>query len=241
MFKEVNTDKLKTMGKRVELNQRERIEQFIDTSLINDAVSDCHNLLNLLLKIEEKEKIKDYKSLVEYNKKAIRLSERMTQAIRQIPINYGQRGESMYLNGNFDLLPEDAKAVKLFLEEDVLKIVLSDLLPKRQDGKSFENRDYFRFLYTQAFHSFFRDKEIFFNERVVILFKNFFLKDKDMIDDDNFDTKIITDLIATYVLTDDNPKRCMKVFDYGIADTRHTEVYIFPLSKWNQFIDMPFY
>lgn len=241
MFKEISQEALQKIGKAGTLKEQERVEQFIDTNLLKNTMDDCSRLLILLMQIEEEQQKKDYKKLRENSRKAIYASERLTQSIRQIPVNFGQREESMYLNGNYELIPEDAKAVKLSLEdENIIKIVLKDLLPRRQNSKYFENSDYFRFLYTQAFHSFFKDKEIFYEEKVVILFKNFFLSDKDMIDDDNFDTKIITDCIATYVLIDDNPKRCMKVYDYGLADTRHTEILVFPLSKWVQYVDMPF-
>ncbi len=195
-----------------------------------------------LEKMKEFEEKREFEDLCQYSKELIRECENLTQQVRMIPIEYGSNDAIKQIKDHLLDSNEKDRRVKISMpKEDVILIKLNELLPRRQqNGKIFENLDYLRCIYLESFKKFFSDKHIIYRERVVILFKNFFPEESSMIDDDNFDTKIITDMIAEYVLIDDNPKRCMKIFDYGISNDKHTEIIIFPLSRWHEFIEMPF-
>lgn len=171
-------------------------------------------------------------------------SERLTQQIRSIPIEYGQNNAYQLLKEH--LSGSDVSKIDFEqMEHNALRIILPELAPRRfnprkHDEQFLENIDYIRSSYAEQFRNFFSGKKIFYKERVVILYKNYFESADRMIDDDNFNYKLLTDMIAEYILHDDNPKYCMKVFDYGIAEDNHTEILIFPVTEWTKYIEIPF-
>jgi len=235
------------MFQKVEMNQfqeekisdEQRRQQFCDLQLIEESSKKAKSLCLLLQQLEELEKNQEWERFCQKAQKTIRASESLTQHIRAIPSNFGKQDIKQYLSEQF--LPEEDYITFSFPEEDVIHIKLKELLPRRLDsGKVMDNMDYVRYQYSYAFHKNLSCLKTEYQERVVILFRNFFLSETDMIDDDNFETKFLTDCIATYVLTDDNPKRCMKVYDYGISNHRHSEILIFPISKWFLYMEMPF-
>lgn len=216
--------------------------RFVDHQLLDNIIKKCSQVIKKVSKLKDYESLGDFENLYLNSRRVVSDCENLVQMTRTIPINFGD--SNGYKNLKEDLIKsgeEEGKVQISLLESDVINIVLPDLLPRRlQNGKIFENLDYIRCQYIEAFRHYFQNKRIEYSERVVIYFKNYFTSEKNMIDDDNFDAKIITDIIAQYVLIDDNPKRCMKIFDYGIGEKRRTEIMIFPYSKIMNYIDIPF-
>lgn len=213
----------------------------MDIKYLGNVKKKAEGLLKKINNMNMYEREGDYDRLYEYSRRVVASSQELTQMIRAVPIRYGDR--NAYRNLKQDLSGSaDTSMVKfVFLEEDVLQITLKELLPRRYNsGKIYENLDYIRCSYIESFRCFFMDKHIAYNDRVVILIKNYFTSEAALVDDDNFDAKIITDMIAQYVLIDDNPSRCMKVYDYGIGESSHTEITVFPMNKWMRYIEMPF-
>lgn len=216
---------------------------FVDINLIDSCIQKAELIIKKLQKINLYKDAKDFENLFKSSRRAVVDSEDLTQLIRTIPINFGDKDG--YHNLKKDLAGNtgkgETKVTISIMNDQTIYIVLKDLLPRRLNNqKIYENLDYIRCTYIEAFREFFQDKHIIYDERVVILFKHFYTSETGLVDDDNFDYKIITDIIAEYILVDDNPKRCMKVFDYGIAEERHTEITIFPIHEWLKYIEMPF-
>lgn len=224
------------------LSDLEMKEQFIDLGFTEHIKNKLLKLITLVEQIEELFKKKDYDKIIENNRKMIYTSEEITQMIRQIPSNVGIKDNYSHLNEmNIKYSLEPDEVTFEVLEKDVIHITLKDLLPRRaDDNKKHENRDYIRYKYTKAFHVFSKSNFIEYKERVIVLFKNYFVSMDDMVDYDNLDPKIIMDIITTYFLIDDNPQRYIKIEDYGIHEKRHSEIYIIPLHKWLNYIELPF-
>lgn len=236
MFKEVELEpKL--------LSKDERKEQFVDINLIDHISKKLKIIEKELLNIKQMQQSKEYENILERNSKMIYLCEETIQLMRKIPDNLGIKNNNSKLNHydniKFSLEPEEV--VLKIEDEDVIHIILKDLLPRRaDDNKKHENRDYIRYKYTKAFHVFSKNNTIHYKDRVIVLIKNYFTSNEDMVDYDNIDSKIIMDCISTYFLKDDNPKTHIKVEDYGISKYRHSEIFIIPLIKWYDYLDLPF-
>ncbi len=126
--------------------------------------------------------------------------------------------------------------------EDTIIIIMPDLLPYK-NGERKEDRNYLREKYVASFTKFVNENQIpRYKERVVIIYTNYFISsDVSRIkDDDNLDSKMMTDVINMFLLHDDNPTRCSKIFRYEISSYRHTEIIITPLSKVIDYLDIPF-
>lgn len=238
MFRTVIPDANNVQNK--EINSESN--RFVDLMLLDKILKKCELIIKKINNLKSYEESGDFENLYLNSRRVVSDCENLVQMTRRIPINYGD--SNGYLNLKEDLKQtgtENSKVKISMPEKDVIHIVLQDLLPRRmQNGKIFENLDYIRCQYVEAFRHYFLHKKIEYNERVVIYFKNFFTSEKAMIDDDNFDSKIITDVIAQYVLIDDNPKRCIKIFDYGISEESRTEILVFPYSKLIHYLDLPF-
>lgn len=123
--------------------------------------------------------------------------------------------------------------INFFQEKDHLHIEFPDLLPKRLDPKAAYTYKDLEAMYSPSFErSFKSNKHKIYGEKVIIVYTHFFSSEKEYIDHDNFETKIITDLIASYVLFDDSPKHCAILFDYKLGDKRHTEVDVYPMKSY---------
>ena len=89
-----------------------------------------------------------------------------------------------------------------------------------------------RRMYEPAFTEFLRKrKKTVWNKRVIIRYTHFFEQESQIRDYDNFETKIITDLITPLVNFDDSPKECIIMSDYRMGEKCHTEVDIIPYDK----------
>ena len=217
----------------------------IDRTLIPNCIklsSNIHKGLQELNGIEDQTN----KEFFDKTWKIVGQSEKLTQQIRSIPIEYGQNDAYNILKEHLSGADDSSCRIDFFqLEKNAIKIVLPELAPRRfnprkHDEHFLENLDYIRSSYMEQFKKFFNEKRIFYRGRVVIQYKNYFESPDRIIDDDNFNYKLLTDMIAEYILHDDNPKCCMKVFDYGIAKFNHTEIMIFPITEWTRYIEMPF-
>lgn len=164
--------------------------------------------------------------------KTIKNVEEMVHKLKVLPINFGI--DSSLIKNSIYLSDTDMLYIEKE-EEDTYKIVFRDLLPRRmKNGHMTENLDYLRNQYYTAFEKFFSENKQFtkYTERVVIIYKNYFCEVNGIMDDDNFDIKIITDFISQYMLIDDNPVRCMKIFDYGMDEHKHSEITIMPQKRY---------
>lgn len=244
MFKEVDKKQLDSMNKTGE--QKLGFQQ---AELIDCCLKKNHQLKSYLEKTRMFYDNKEMESLYEKVAQCTKMSSDLTQSIRKLLISFGDPKGFEILRDTLesgDIVEGESERIEFeTLRPEGIKIILPRLLPKRINykdikNKSVENLDYIRCSYIGAFSSYFADKNFVFDDRVVIYFKHIYSSDHYMKDDDNYDYKIITDMITQYVLIDDNPKYCTKVIDYGYGNSNHTEVSIFPIHDWVHHIEMPF-
>lgn len=130
-------------------------------------------------------------------------------------------------------------AVPLVFEkyEERLHIVFPDLIPKRIKSDSVLTHRDIRAMYAPAFADFFSSgKHKVYEEKAVIVFTHIYKANERLIDHDNFETKPITDLITSRLLTDDSPVFCAVFSDYRVGEYTHTEVDVLPFSEFPAFL-----
>lgn len=208
------------------------MDNLVNTDYFNQLKKDTKKLDSLFEHIKgaiEQHRIEDFSdSLI----KSIKTAEELVHKLKALPINFGI--DSTIIRNVTHLCNTDLLHIEK-TEEDTYRIVFKDLLPRRmKNGNMTENMDYLRNHYFTAFENFFGSRYDFrkYTERVVIIYKNYFSEVNGIMDDDNFDIKIITDFIAQYMLIDDNPVRCMKVFDYGMDKNKHSEITVMPEKRY---------
>ena len=92
-------------------------------------------------------------------------------------------------------------------------------------------------MYEPAFSKFFSGrKHVIYSKKAVIVYTHFFSSEREFRDHDNFETKIITDLITANMLLDDSPKHCAIFMDYKMGEQSHTEVDVMPFEELKEFI-----
>ncbi len=130
--------------------------------------------------------------------------------------------------------------LKMSMDGERLHIVFPTLLPKRIERTSksavYTNSD-IRQMYEPAFTRFFsHGKHIIYSKKAAIIYTHYFSSEKEFIDHDNFETKIVTDLITANLLLDDSPKHCAILMDYKMGDKSHTEVDVVPFDELKGFL-----
>lgn len=217
------------------------------TELIDECLVEHDRLGKLLSRAKEKYQEKKFDDLYTLIGQSIKKSTDLCQNILNLSVSYGDPdGLKKLKRGATGEGSADSEKIQFVIMQTGLKIILPELLQYRISYNGIrksmgENLDFIRYKYVPQFEHFFNDKKIRFDERVVILYKHYYQTERLVKDDDNFDYKIITDLISEYVLVDDSPKYCMKVYDYEVGAVKnHTEITIFPCSEWLNFIELPF-
>lgn len=231
MFKKINIDNTDTNSET----------EFIDNNLIPSCIRYTEQLqldLNVLNKMRERKDELFYKKAWD----CIHDLDIVAQKIRSIPVEYGEINGNKKLHTYFNS-GEKANLNFEQIDSSCIHIVLPELIPRRynprQHGEYFlEDIEHFKCIYMENFKNYFIENPMFYRERVVLLYKNYYTSSEKVCDDDNYNFKLLTDIIAEVLLVDDNQKCCMKIYDYGIAEKAHTEVYIFPTSKINQYSNL---
>lgn len=206
---------------------------------IQDANKRCENIQKRLRKIEKVIRDKNFDE--SYNQ-CIAVSNslgNLSQDLRVLPSKFGCTNELTSYS-----VADDNYPIEFFYMEDILKIVLPEILPHRLRINDNDNRlvtmQNYAFNKQRIYNKFAKEFEYgkfkIYDERVVLFFNNIYTDAKFFIDSDNVDTKIITDIIASYVLIDDNPMWCSHYVSAEIGDNNHSEVYVIPESKFLQFL-----
>ena len=130
--------------------------------------------------------------------------------------------------------------LNISMDGDRLHIDFPTLLPKRI-GSTNNNAVYtsadIRQMYEPAFTEFFSSrKHNVYQKKAVIIYTHFFSSEKEFRDHDNFETKIITDLITGNVFLDDSPKHCAIYMDYMMGEHSHTEVDVIPFEELRYYL-----
>lgn len=245
-FRELSDNEIKEYMDKVFSDDEEyqKIKQHEDISdyyikTVENAEKKFHSIENGFGMIKTYVQKKDYDE--SYNR-CITLSNRLlrlAQDLRVLPTKFGCSNELTQI-----AVADDKYNIEFnYLDKGILHIVLPDVLPHRlkiNDDKHIAMQDYSynkQRMYNAFAKEFERGKfKVYDDTSVVLYYLNVFKDPRFMIDVDNIDTKIITDIISAYMLIDDNPFWCKQFVDAKVGEYDHTEVYIVPTKHFVDFL-----
>lgn len=173
----------------------------------------------------------NYSKTVFWLKCVTKKTEHFLYSVRKLILEMGD-SEDIYL--------DDETSIQIVGErqDDILHLILPCLLPdKVKQGESSRYNEIIH-AYLPAFRNFFSHGRFpVYERKAVLVFLNYYDSEQHLKDHDNFETKQIIDILAAFLLPDDNPKWCAHFMDYRMGDSCHTEIYVVPYSKFTGFLE----
>lgn len=114
-----------------------------------------------------------------------------------------------------------------FTAEDWFLVRIPALLPKKAGGSA----DYVRSFLYPAMKNFFAEKEPVRYRDCVLIYRHVYDRrrpERRMRDHDNIEVNMVSDIIALYVMPDDDPGTCAHYYCSAAGNTERTEVYVVP-------------
>lgn len=159
-------------------------------------------------------------------------TEKLVNLARLIPVYTGVSNAMNLVEKNI-LNVNDIKIE--YIENNWFHIVFPTLLPKKNKG----NASYIRTTLQVAIKHFFESNQrIIPSKKCTVIFKHNYTKNyelKKYRDHDNYEIKATLDIIALYLLKDDNPNFCEHFYMSDISDKVNTEIFVIPsfdFPKW---------
>lgn len=176
----------------------------------------------------------DNDNLPESYKQALKLEELSEEAVlltRILPAYTGAVNAMVEV----DKIVSNTIPVKIgFTAEGWFSVRIPALLPKKASGSA----DYIRSYLYPAMRRFFEGKPPVRFKDCVIVYRHVYDQsrpEREMRDHDNIEINMVTDIIAMYVLPDDNPAVCSHYYCSAAGCEDRTEVYVIPkheFSRW---------
>ncbi|WP_026658230.1 DUF6100 family protein [Butyrivibrio sp. AC2005] len=165
---------------------------------------------------------------------------RLNSIIKKIVSKTAEIGRYSGFTGKHEINNIVGEELQIDMDGERLHVVFPSLLPKRierQNNKAVYTNADIRQMYEPAFSKFFSGrKHTIYSKKAVIIYTHFFSSEKEFRDHDNFETKIITDLITANILLDDSPRHCAIFMDYKMGEYSHTEVDVIPFEELRDFL-----
>ena len=173
----------------------------------------------------------DNDNLPESYKQALKLEELSEETVlltRVLPAYTGAVNAMVAV----DKIVSDTIPVKIgFTAEGWFSVRIPALLPKKASGSA----DYIRSYLYPAMRRFFEGKPPVRFKDCVIVYRHVYDKsrpEREMRDHDNIEINMVTDIIAMYVLPDDNPAVCSHYYCSATGCEDRTEVYVIPKHEF---------
>lgn len=203
-----------------------KLESFINHLLINNTDIKKH-----LLKAHEAEREGCYPALVEETGKIIRLMEEGTLVARDLPYIEQLNNADDMVNA----IVQDSFDCRLgYTPEGCFALEIPRLLPKKEQGSTAYIRDT---LY-KCLKEFFRTEMPHRFNKVVLIYKYTYERNNPKVrmrDHDNIECNMVTDVLNTFFLQDDDPKFCEHHFLSDFGDISRTTVFIVPEEQFPSF------
>ncbi len=166
---------------------------------------------------------------------------RTATRIGMIPAEYGIKEKNAYISR----IATEKKQVQVTQTKEELHIILPELLPHRPQFDSTTRQmrylydvDKWRSDYYSALSAeFMRGKYRMMDEKACMIFFNH-VKGNEAADVDNFEYKIITDLITLFVLVDDSHRNLCQYMDVVEDEDNYTEIIVCPLKRMGDYLDL---
>lgn len=161
------------------------------------------------------------------NEQAFKLEEKAEKTVlltRVLPAYSGRRSADVETN---NLIANSISVEIGFTSEGWFVVRIPALLPKKDSGSV----DYIRSFLYPAMRSFFDRKVPVRFKDCVLVFRHEYDRsrpERQMRDHDNIEVNMVADIVAMYVLPDDNPSFCSHYYCSAAASEDRTEIYVIP-------------
>lgn len=205
------------------------LKKYIESSL--KIHSEIVKLLAISIKNMEDGKSKSVESAIF---KAETLSETAVLIDRKLPVCTENPTAIKTVEKNIS----DAFRCEMYFSERgwfVLQMPL--LLPRKHRGES----QYLRLSLCPQVEKFFNARKIKKLDDCVIVFYHINEKNRNRRlwrDNDNYEVKLVTDILAVYLMVDDNPAVCDHYYCSRSGETDETHVYVLPRDELSVFLEM---
>ena len=178
----------------------------------------------------------DNDNLPESYKQALKLEELSEEAVlltRILPAYTGAVNAMVEV----DKIVSNTIPVKIgFTAEGWFSVRIPALLPKKASGSA----DYIRSYLYPAMRRFCEGKPPVRFKDCVIVYRHVYDQsrpEREMRDHDNIEINMVTDIIAMYVLPDDNPAVCSHYYCSAAGCEDRTEVYVIPKHEFSRYME----
>lgn len=184
-------------------------------------------LVNLSKRAEETRIVHDTGNLSAAYDAALRLEEQAEKTlllIRALPAYTGNPRASRDVE---NLILSTVQAEISFTPEGWFCVRIPALLPKKGSGSA----DYIRSFLFPAMRDFFMERDPVRYADCVVIFRHIYARsrpERRKRDHDNIEVNMATDIVAMYVLPDDNPDVCSLYQTSAMGETDITEIYVVP-------------
>ena len=166
----------------------------------------------------------------------VKMSEKSACNLRELVIRYGYPEE----RDELEQIVLGSHPVDIGFTEEGWFAVRMDPLAK---AKTLASKPYIRGIIAPAMKKFFADKPNIRYPQCVLIFRHVYDRKfpvRHMRDYDNVEVKQVTDVVAMYVMVDDNPFVCETYYLSAPGDVPRTDIFVVPQSeflKWLQVAD----
>lgn len=181
------------------------------------------------------DEVKAYELLLD----VVKMSEKSVCNLRELVSRYGYPEEQDEL----EQIVLGSHPVDIGFTEEGWFVVRMDPLAKT---KALASKQYIRGIISPAMRKFFADKPNVRYPKCVLIFRHVYDRSfpvRHMRDYDNVEVKQVTDVVAMYVMVDDNPVNCRAYHCCAVGNCCRTEVYVVPQDEfiqwYHQELDIP--
>lgn len=160
-------------------------------------------------------------------------AERLVLQARSLPVYTGSRSA---IDEVAQIIQDTIPVEMGFTEEGWFCLRIPMLLPKKESGSV----NWLRGFLFPAMSEFFNKRVPVLYADCVIIFRHVYARDypeRRWRDHDNIETKMVTDVVALYVMPDDGPKFCCYYACSDADSSERTEVYVVPREEFPQWLE----
>jgi hypothetical protein len=160
----------------------------------------------------------------------VKMSEKSACNLRELVSRYGYPEEQEEL----EQIVLGSHPVDIGFTEEGWFVVRMDPLAKT---KALASKQYIRGIIAPAMRKFFAGKPNVRYPKCVLIFRHVYDRNfpvRHMRDYDNVEVKQVTDVVAMYVMVDDNPVNCRTYHCCAVGNCCRTEVYVVPQDEFIQ-------
>ena len=137
------------------------------------------------------------------------------------------------------LPPSLGGAVHIQKDEDVLGITIGRMIPRRPEYKSRYVRYYYDLLYGEELEEYFLQNPFEPSKgKYVIWYEHIYrdLNGRDVLDHDNYETKVMTDLLVRFLAIDDSPRFLETSVSSEEGEKDETRITILPKERFAEIL-----